>query len=86
MVVHLFEHPWSVRPVHYLLLNQWAEIKQTPTNFRSVWLTVREQITIEDFQDGNLGGHLAYHNKMILAIFNLYVAPVPPTMFWLNPT
>ena len=25
-------------------------------------------------------------NKMILAILNLYVAQVPPTKFWLNPT
>ena len=32
----------------------------------------------EDFQDGHLGGHLQYRTRMILAILNLYVAPMPP--------
>ena len=40
----------------------------------------------EDFQDGHSGGHLGYWNKMILAILNLYVAPMPPIKFKLNPT
>ena len=36
----------------------------------------------EDFQDG----HLSYRNLTILAILNLYVAPMPPIKFWLHPT
>ena len=39
----------------------------------------------EDFQDGNLGGHLTYQNRMILAILNLYVAPMPPIV-WVQST
>ena len=38
----------------------------------------------EDFQDGHLGGHLRYQNRTILAILNLYVAPMPPIKFGLN--
>ena len=38
----------------------------------------------EDFQDGHLGGHLRYQTRTILAILNLYVAPMPPIMFGLN--
>ena len=48
---------------------------------------VREQITTEDFQDGRHyghGGHLRYWKRMILAILNLYVAPMPPIKFQLN--
>ena len=36
----------------------------------------------EDFQ----GGHLGYRNRTILGILNLYVAPMPPIKFRLNPT
>ena len=43
-------------------------------------------IIIEDFQDGSQCGLLGHHNKMILAILNLHVSPMPPTKFWLNPT
>ena len=32
------------------------------------------------------GGHLGYWNKMILAILNLYVAPMSPMKLWLNTT
>ena len=75
----------SIRPSHYLL-NQWAEIEQSPPNFRPILHTVREQMTVEDFHNGHLGGHIAYRNKMILAILSLYVAQVPPTKVWLSPT
>ena len=42
--------------------------------------------TIEDFQGGCLGGHLGYQDEIILAILNVHVAPMPSTMFRLNPT
>ena len=38
------------------------------------------------FQDDHCGGHLRYRNGMILAILNLYVAPMPPIKFQLSPT
>ena len=37
----------------------------------------------EEFQDGH---HLGYWNRTILAILNLYVAPMPVIKFWLNQT
>ena len=40
----------------------------------------------EDFQDGHRGGYLGYWNGTNLAILNLYVAPMPPIKFHLNPT
>ena len=36
-----------------------------------------------EFQDGR---HLGYQNGTIFAILNLYVAPMPPIKFQLNPT
>ena len=45
-----------------------------------------EELTIEDLQVGCCGGHHVYHNKMVLAILNLHVGPMPPIMFPLNPT
>ena len=56
-----------------------------PTKFMFIQLTVREQTWFEDFQDGHRGGHLGYRNGMILAILKLYVAPMPPIKFQLNP-
>ena len=66
-------------------------------HFHSIRLTVWEQITIEDFQDGQKmlfenfqdgwhRGQLGYWNRIILAILNLHVAPMPPTKFGLNLT
>ena len=40
----------------------------------------------EVFQDGLHRGHLGKWNGTILAILNLYVAPMPPIKFRLNPT
>ena len=39
----------------------------------------------EEFIDGRRG-HLGYWKGMILAILNLYVSPMPPIKFCLNPT
>ena len=57
-----------------------------PSNFRSIRLTVWEEILFEEFLDGCLGGHLGYRNGTILAILNHYVAPMPPIKFRLDPT
>ena len=39
-------------------------------------------MSFEEFQDG----YLSYRNGTILAILNLYVAPMPPIKFRLHPT
>ena len=62
-------------------------LSESPIKFQgSIQLTVWEVMLFEEFQDGCHGGHLGYCNGMILAILNLYVAPMPPIKFWLNPT
>ena len=40
----------------------------------------------EDFQDACLAFHLEYQNRMILAILNVYIAPMPAMKFLLIPT
>ena len=57
-----------------------------PIKFGSVRLTVWEDMSFEEFQDGHRGGHLEYLNGPILAILNLCVTVVPLIKFWLNPT
>ena len=47
---------------------------------------VLEEMLFEEFQDGHHGSHLGYRNETILAILNLYVTPMPPINFQLNPT
>ena len=32
------------------------------------------------------GDNLEYRNKILFAILNLHVAPMPPIKFWFNPT
>ena len=51
------------------------------SSFASIRLKIREQMRFEEFQDGHLGSHLRYLNRTILAILNLYVAPMPPIKF-----
>ena len=53
------------------------------SSFVSVRLTIWAQVLFEEFQDGR---HLGYRNGAILAIWNLYVAHMPPIKFRLNPT
>ena len=43
-------------------------------------------IALEDFQNGQHGGHIGYQYRMISEILNLHVAPMPPTKFGLNLT
>ena len=57
-----------------------------PPRLGSIQVMAQEQIWFEDFQDGHHGRHLDYQNRTILAILNLYVAPMPPIKFQLNPT
>ena len=54
-----------------------------PPSFGSIQLTVWEEMSFEEFQDG---GHLGHWNVTILAILNLYVASMLPIKFLLNPT
>ena len=56
-----------------------------PGLFSDLFFTIREQIRFEDFQDGHLGGHLRYRTRTILAILNVFVTPMPPFKFGLNP-
>ena len=55
-----------------------------PPSFSLIRLTIREQMSFQDFQAGHHGSHLGYWNKMNCAILNLHVTT--PTMFGLNPT
>ena len=61
-----------------------------PIKFGSIGPTVWEEMSFEEFkdgrQDGRHGGHLGYRNETILAILNLYNAPIPPIKFRLNLT
>ena len=57
-----------------------------PSSFGSIQLTVCEEMLFKEFQDGHHGGHLGYWNRTILEILNLYVTPMPPIKFRLNPT
>ena len=57
-----------------------------PSGFDSIQLTVWEEMSFEEFQDGRHSGHLEYRNGTILAILNLYGAPMPPIKFPLNLT
>ena len=56
------------------------------SSFDWIPLTVWEEMSFEEFQDGRHGGHLGYQNGMILAILNLYVTVMPPIKFQLNRT
>ena len=52
----------------------------------SVWLRCWEPMWFQTFQDGRSGGQFGWPNGMILAILNLYVSPMLPIKFRLNPT
>ena len=59
------------RPQHKLT---WSKAPVT-------WSKAPGELTIEDLQDGCCGSHCGYPNKIVLAILNLHVAPMPPTKF-----
>ena len=52
-----------------------------PSSFGSTQLTVWEDMLFVEIHDGRQGGHLRHRNGMILAILNLYVAPMLPSSF-----
>ena len=56
-----------------------------PSSFASIQPMGWEML-FEEFQDGRHGGSLKIWNGTILAILNLYVAPMPPIQFCLHPT
>ena len=60
--------------------------KCLPPRFGSIWITIQEQMWIENFQDGGCSDHLGYQNRTILWILNLHVTLMPPIKFQLNPT
>ena len=55
-----------------------------PSSFSSIQLTLWEEMSYEEFQDGRCGDHLGYQNGTILAILNLHVSPMPPIKFQHN--
>ena len=57
-----------------------------PSSFSSIWPTVWEEMSFEEYQDGRRGSYLGYWSRTILAILNLCVTVMPPIKFWLNPT
>ena len=57
-----------------------------PSSFGTIGSTVWEEMSSEEFQDGCHGGHLGYQNRTILAILNLYNAPMTSIKFRLNLT
>ena len=76
-------------------MSEWIEFSSSESTclpnaspgFNSIRHTVQEQMSFQDFQDGHYcSGHLGYQKGMILALLNLYVAPMPPIKFQLNPT
>ena len=49
-------------------------------------LAIQNLKLFQDFQAGHNGGQFGYWNETNLAILNLHVTPMPPTIFGLNPT
>ena len=72
--------PW--RPSSILERNEFSH-SESLSSFSSMRLTVWEELSFQDFQDGD---HLGYRNGMILTILNLHVAPMPSTKFGLSLT
>ena len=64
-----------------ILSLQWPQC--LPPRLVSIWLWIREQMWFQVFQVAIYFGET---NETILAILNLYVAPMPPIKFWLNLT
>ena len=77
-----------------VILDFWSErfclllIYKSPRYFlpssKSISLSVQEKKFKIDFQDGVRSSHFGFLNVTILAIFDLYVAPIPPTKFRVN--
>ena len=57
-----------------------------PIKFGSIRLTVWEELSFEEFQNGRHGDYPWYRNGTILAILNHCVTMMSPVKFWLHPT
>ena len=57
-----------------------------PSSLSSIRLLIQQQMWFENFQHGCHSGHLGYQTGTILAILNLYAAPMPSSKFPLHPT
>ena len=55
-----------------------------PTKFQVNWPFGSGEEDKKDFQAGGHGGHLWFRIRMILAIFDLLVTPMPHTKFRVN--
>ena len=75
--------PW--RPSWILEGNEFSNFESLCHCYASsIGLTVWEEMSFEEFQDGHRGSHLGYQNGTILAILKIYNTPMPPIKFWLN--
>ena len=60
-------------------MSEWNELGSSesphclPPSFSLIWLTVRKQMSFQDFQDGHHGAHGGYWNGTNLAILNFHV-------------
>ena len=78
-------HLWCGNRTNLAALNLHVS-PMPPTKFQLIiQITLREQMSFQDFPAGHHGSHFRYWNGMNLAILNLHVTPMPPTMFGLNP-
>ena len=57
-----------------------------PSSLGSISITVWEEMSFEEFQNGPHGGNLGRWNGTNLAVLNLHASIMPPTKFQLNPT
>ena len=77
---------WDNERQLYFSNSDSISLRCLSSSFGSIWLTVCEEMSFEEFQDGHHGSHLGYQNRTILANLNLYVALMPSIKFWLNLT
>ena len=79
---HFVLEKWSQKEKIFLKEEQSHPCQCLPPSFSFIRLTVREQMSVQDFQ----AGHLRHLNRTILAILNFIVTPMPPIKFGLSPT
>ena len=57
-----------------------------PSGFNLIWLSVQEEMSFEEFQNGRHAGQHGYRNRTSLAIWNFLDAQMLPKKYLLNPT
>ena len=55
-----------------------------PQSFGSIWLTIRELLRFEDFQEGHLGGHLRYLNDFLQFWIFVSLRCLPSSFGWIR--